>query len=92
MFIINKDKRQIIITKEDNTKSTIVINENDSLNRKFLDGTQDKYQCILKLIDVDILNPETGEKTGEKETKAFAQKVGNPNWLMEFVEEEYNIE
>lgn len=42
-------------------------------------------------MDVDIINPETQEKTGEKETKAFAQRVGNPNWLIEFVEEEFII-
>lgn len=91
MFTIDKEKRQIIITNDVSRKIT-VIKEGESLKRKFLEGTVDKYECILKLLDVDIINPETGEKTGEKETKAFGQRVGNPNWLMLFEEEEYIIE
>lgn len=91
MFVIDKENRKIIIT-DDKTRAVVEIKEGESLNRKFLEGTEDKYNCILKLIDVDIVNPETQEKTGEKETKAFAQRVDNPNWVMEFVEEEYTIE
>ena len=91
MFVIDKKERKIIIT--DNVSRRVVeIREGEPLNRKFLEGTEDKYNCILKLIDVDIVSPETQEKTGEKETKAFAQRVDNPNWVMEFVEEEYTIE
>lgn len=91
MFTIDKEKRQIVITNDVSRKVT-VIKEGESLKRKFLEGTVDKYECVLKLLDVDIVNPETGEKTGEKETKAFGQRVGNPNWLMLFEEEEYIIE
>lgn len=91
MFTIDKEKRQIVITNDVSRKVTI-IKEGESLKRKFLEGTVDKYECVLKLLDVDIINPETGEKTGEKETKAFGQRVGNPNWLMLFEEEEYIIE
>ena len=91
MFTIDKEKRQIVITNDVSRKVTI-IKEGESLKRKFLEGTVDKYECVLKLLDVDIINPETGEKTGEKETKAFGQRVGNPNWLMLFEEEEYVIE
>lgn len=91
MFTIDKEKRQIVITNDVSRKVT-VIKEGENLKRKFLEGTVDKYECVLKLLDVDIVNPETGEKTGEKETKAFGQRVGNPNWLMLFEEEEYIIE
>lgn len=90
MFVIDKEERKIIITNE-KTRGVIEVRENEALNRKFLEGTADKYDCILKLIDVDVIDPATQEKTGEKETKAFAQRVGNPHWLMEFVEEEYII-
>ena len=91
MFTIDKEKRQIVITNDVSRKVTI-IKEGENLKRKFLEGTVDKYECVLKLLDVDIINPETREKTGEKETKAFGQRVGNPNWLMLFEEEEYVIE
>ena len=91
MFTIDKERRQIVITNDVSRKVTI-IKEGENLKRKFLEGTVDKYECVLKLLDVDIINPETGEKTGEKETKAFGQRVGNPNWLMLFEEEEYIIE
>lgn len=90
MFTIDKINRKIIITKG-KPKQVIEIHENDSLKRIFLEGTEDKYECILKLIDVDIINPKTGEKVGEKETKAFAQRKNHPNWLIEFKEEEYII-
>lgn len=90
MFVIDKENRKIIIT-DDVTRNVVEIREGENLNRKFLEGTEDKYQCVLKIMDVDIINPETQEKTGEKETKAFAQRVGNPNWLIEFVEEEFII-
>ena len=91
MFTIDKERRQIVITNDVSRKVTI-IKEGENLKRKFLEGTVDKYECVLKLLDVDIINPETGEKTGEKETKAFGQRVGNPNWLMLFEEDEYVIE
>lgn len=91
MFVIDKKERKIIITDNVSRKVT-EIREGESLNRKFLEGTEDKYSCILKLIDVDVVNPETQEKTGEKETKAFAQRIDNPNWIIEFLEEEYTIE
>lgn len=90
MFVIDIKERKIIITNNV-SKEVIEIKEGETLKRKFLDGTQDKYDCVLKLLEVDIINPETQEKTGEKELKAFGQRRNNPNWLMEFVEEEYII-
>lgn len=90
MFVIDAKERKIIITN-DVTREVIEIREGETLKRKFLEETQDKYECILKLIDVDIIDPATQKKTGEKETKAFGQRVGNPHWLMEFKEEEYLI-
>lgn len=90
MFVIDEKERKIIITDE-RTRKVTEIKEGENLERKFLDGTQDKYDCILKLINVDIIDPETQEPTGETEIKAFGQRVGNPSWLMEFVEKEYII-
>lgn len=90
MFVIDAKERKIIITNNISREVT-EIREGESLKRKFLEGTQDKYECVLKLEEVDIVNPETQEKTGKKELRAFGQRVDNPHWLMEFVEEEYTI-
>lgn len=90
MFVIDIKERKIIITNNV-SKEVIEIKEGETLKRKFLDGTQDKYDCVLKLLEVDIVNSETQEKTGEKELKAFGQRKDNPSWLMEFNEEEYII-
>lgn len=90
MFVVDAKERKIIITDEISRRVT-EIKEGESLDRKFLEGTQDKYDCVLKLVEVEIVDPKTQEKTGKKELRAFGQRVGNPHWLMEFVEEEYNI-
>ena len=90
MFVIDAKERKIIIT-DDISRRVIEIKEGDSLQRKFLEGTVDKYECILKLIEVEIVDPKTQEKTGEKELKAFGQRVGDPHWLMEFKESEYTL-
>lgn len=89
MYTIDKENRRIIITPEiTTTYSQKIINEFDKLKRIFLDGTVDQYECELVILDVDIKDMETGKKTGT-ETKAFARRVGQPNWLMEFNETEY---
>lgn len=89
MYTIDKENRRIIITLEGtSTYSQKIVNEFDKLKRKFLDGTQDKYECELVIMDVEVKDMETGKKTGT-ETKAFARRVGQPNWLMEFNETEY---
>ena len=91
MYTIDKENRRIIIKTHEEFSSFStekVINEFDKLERKFLDGTQDKYECELVILDVDIKDMETGKKTGT-ETKAFARRVGQPNWLMEFNETKY---
>lgn len=90
MFVVDAKGRKIIITDEVSRKVT-EIKEGESLTRKFLDGTIDKYDCVLKLVDVDVIDPATQTKTGKKETRAFGQRVGNPHWLIEFKEEEYLI-
>lgn len=91
MYTIDKENRRIIIktTKDMSTfMTTKYINEFDKLERKFLDGTQDKYECELVIMDVEIKDIQTGKVTGT-ETKAFARRIGQPNWLMEFNEIEY---
>lgn len=89
-FVIDKENRKIIITKE-KTKDIIEIKENEKIQRKFLDDTVEKYECILKLLDINIINEETQEPTGDKITKAFAQKVDDESWLIEFNEEEFIV-
>lgn len=89
MYTIDKENRRIIITLEGtSTYSQKIVNEFDKLKRKFLDGTRDKYECELVIMDVEVKDMETGKKTGT-ETKAFARRVGQSNWLMEFNETEY---
>lgn len=103
MYIIDKDKRRIVISKEPMTleegtgfyqipKEHIIVNEFDKINRNFIPGTQDTYECELVLLDVEIRdenNPEV--HTGKYETKAFAKRIGYDNWLMEFNESEYKL-
>ncbi len=88
MYTIDLENRRIIITNE-KTRNVQYINEFDRLERKFLPNTQDTYECELVLLEVDVYD-DNFEVIG-KETKAFARRVGNTNWLMEFVEEEYNL-
>lgn len=89
MYTIDKENRRIIITPDKQTTySQKVVNEFDKLERIFLEGTHDKYECELVIMDVEVKDMETGKKTGT-ETKAFARRIGQPNWLMEFEETEY---
>lgn len=87
-FRIDEAKRQVIVVTGVGKTTEIVLNELDPLNRKFLEGTDDKYECELVLQDVELTN-EAGEKTGITELKAFARRKGAANWLMEFIPEEY---
>lgn len=99
MVTIDAVERKIIITRKaklnklttEEQEETIEIREGETLERIFLPGTQDVYKCELVLLEVDVINPQTQEKTGEKELKAFAQRKNHAGWLIEFVEEEYNI-
>lgn len=43
-------------------------------------------------MEVDVIDENTHEPTGEKITKAFAVRENEPSWLMEFSEEEYILE
>lgn len=91
MYVIDEKERKIIITNE-RTRNVIEIKENEELKRIFLEGTEDKYRCFLKLMEVDVIDENTHEPTGEKITKAFAVRENEPSWLMEFSEEEYILE
>jgi hypothetical protein len=84
MYEIDKEKRQVKI-------GDVTLNEFDVLYRKFLYGTEEKYECFLKLLDIELVD-EDGEKTGEKETKAFSCRAGYDNWVIEFIPYEYIIE
>lgn len=85
-FRIDEVKRQVIVTigaKE------IILNELDTLNKIFMEGTAEKYECELVLQSVEI-NDENEEKTGITELKAFARRKCVESWLMEFFPEEYS--
>ena len=87
-FRIDEVKRQVILVQGAPRSTEVIINELDTLNRKFLEVTHDKYECELVLQDVEIKN-EAGEETGVTELRAFARRKGTENWLMEFIPEEY---
>ncbi|MGL4998933.1 MAG: hypothetical protein ACRC5T_08215 [Cetobacterium sp.] len=88
-FILDVEKRNVTINSN-LTKDAIVVKEYESLNRKFLTGTADKYECELVLLEVEKMN-ELDEKTGIFETKAFSRKKGNAGWLMEFEPNDYDF-
>lgn len=87
-FRIDETKRQVIVITGVAKATEIVVNELDLLNRKFLEGTHEEYECELVLQDVEIVD-ESGEKTGVTELKAFARRKNVDNWLMEFIPDEY---
>lgn len=87
-FRIDETKRQVIVVTGVAKATEIVVNELDLLNRKFLEGTHEEYECELVLQDVEIVD-ESGEKTGVTELKAFARRKNVDNWLMEFIPDEY---
>lgn len=89
-FRIDEVKRQVILQQEKPRVGEVIINEFDTLTRKFLNDTGLKYECELVLARVEVLN-ELGEKTGAQETKAFARRKGFDNWLMEFIPQEYEL-
>lgn len=88
-FRIDETKRQVILVLGAPRTGEVVINELDALDRRFLEGTDDEYECELVLQDVEITD-EFMEKTGATELKAFARRKDTESWLMEFVPEEYN--
>ncbi|MGL5099563.1 MAG: hypothetical protein ACRC6B_05950, partial [Fusobacteriaceae bacterium] len=60
-FRIDEVKRQVILVQEAPRNSEVILNELDVLNRKFLEGTKDEYECELVLQDVEVAD-ETEEK------------------------------
>lgn len=95
MYVIDSKNRKVIIDKSIDNRSRIisnqiVLNEFDDLKKKFLDGTQDKYDCELVLLEVNVLDAER-IPTGNKELKAYAKRKGVDMWLMNFNEEDYEL-
>lgn len=88
MYQIDEKNRAIYIYNTEKT-TPIIIKEYDKLQRKFEEGTVDKYECELILLEVELRDLITQEKTGEKEIRAFARRINYPQWLMEFDENEY---
>ncbi|MGL5646955.1 MAG: hypothetical protein ACRDDY_03810 [Clostridium sp.] len=85
-FYIDEKNRRVVIGNV-KSRSAIVINEFDKLEKNFLATTKDKYECELVLLEVEVRD-ENDEITGA-ETKAFARRVGCEQWLMEFDTENY---
>ena len=88
MYQIDEKNRAIYIYNTEKT-TPIIIKEYDRLQKKFEEGTTDKYECELILLEVELRDLITQEKTGEKEIRAFARRINYPQWLMEFDENEY---
>ncbi|WP_462424436.1 hypothetical protein [Fusobacterium ulcerans] len=88
MYQIDEKNRAIYIYDTEKT-IPIIIKEYDRLQRKFEEGTSDKYECELVLLEVELRDLITQEETGEKEIRAFARRINYPQWLMEFDENEY---
>lgn len=86
MYTINKEKRQVVVTTKE--RKTITLNEFDVLHRIFLDKTEDKYDCDLVLLEVPV-HDEDGRKTTDTETKAFARRLDDKNWIMIFDDTEF---
>lgn len=92
---LDLENRSVILKKtvskaRTSTQDAIVINEFDTLKKKFLPNTADEYECELVLVDVEKID-ELGEKTGEVETVAYSRRKGVENWLMTFEPEEYEL-
>lgn len=88
MYQIDEKNRAIYIYNTERT-TPIIIKEYDRLQKNFDEMTEDKYECELVLLDVEFRDEVTHEKTGEKEIRAFARRIGYPQWLMAFDENEY---
>lgn len=84
MFTINPENRTVEIT-DGLTKAVRVIKEGAMLNRIYAHGTTDKYRCQLVLLDVK-------NELGVVELVAYAMRLGFPEWLMGFNDEEYTYE
>lgn len=91
-FYVDKENRRVVLYKEVSPlsleESEVIINEFDVVKKGFLPNTVDKYECELVLLDVDKYD-EDGDKIGVG-TKAFARRIGNEQWLMEFDVENYS--
>ncbi|MGL6100370.1 MAG: hypothetical protein ACRC0G_12185 [Fusobacteriaceae bacterium] len=94
-YSVDLIKRCVVLKVENEGGASLlvdfIINEHDTLKKKFLPNTNEEYECELVLVDVEKKD-EKGEKTGEVETLAFSKRKGYENWLMIFEPEEYTFE
>lgn len=94
MIKIDKNNRQIIIT-HDRTKDVRIIKEFEKIEKVFLDGTEDIYECELILLEVPVQDDSTlfhnSQIEPKLETKAFARRigVGFENWLEDINETDF---
>lgn len=97
MIKIDKENRQIIIT-HDKSKDIKIIKEFEKIEKVFLNGTKDKYECELVLLDIPVQSekerfPTISTDDLKLETKAFARRigVGFENWLETINEKDFVI-
>lgn len=85
-YEINKDKREVVVYFND---EIIILKEFTKLDKVFISNTSDTYQCELVILDSIIT--EEGDNQDKSITKAYARRIGNEQWLMEFNLEDYSI-
>lgn len=78
-FYVDKENRRVIIQRDIVPLSldSNIIKEFDKVKKIFIPNTVDTYLCELVLLDIE-------DEDGNMETKAFARRVGYPEWLLEF--------
>lgn len=81
MIQVDKENRQIIVTNE-RTRNINIIKEFEKIQKVFLLGTEEIYECELVLLEVKLYDEKTRQEIG-KETRAFARRIGQnyTNWL-----------
>lgn len=97
MYMINPEKRQLIISSPNNlngevsllSNNSITLNEFDTLYKNFLPGTIDTYEVELIFLEVEEYDENT--QTYTKVLKPFGRRKDNHHWILTFNESDYNF-
>lgn len=81
-IIINAKDRNIVVKKAPDVE--IIVNEGDTIKYNFLPGTEDTFDVILKFMEVE-------HEDGSKTLEPFTHRADNPDWVMKFIPEEYEL-
>lgn len=84
---IDRVNKTITIT---NGKQDKTFKDGDSIKKKFLPNTIEKYECIVKFIKIQERDFETGKKKEEK-LEPMIQRTDVESWIMGFNLNEYEI-